>query len=78
MAKGAFFDDDFKAGVVAAGARARIKTLVAGVSVFYRDGVRNIDIIEEPSGRKFEIRYVSDGLSDWNYEIVSELREPTA
>ena len=78
MAKDAFFDDDFKAGVVAAGARARIKTLAAGVSVFYLDHVRNIDIMEEPSGRKFEIRYVSNGLSDWNYEIVSELREPTA
>jgi hypothetical protein len=78
MAKDAFFDDDFKAGVVAAGARARMETLAAGVPVFYLDDARNIDVMEEPSGRKFEIRYVSNGLSDWNYEIVSELREPTA
>jgi hypothetical protein len=32
MAKDAFFDDDFKAGIVAAGARARMETLAAGVS----------------------------------------------
>ncbi len=71
LEKDAFFDDDFKAGVVAAGARARMETLAVGVSVFYRDGAGNIDMMEEPSGRKFEIRYVSYGLSDWNYEIVA-------
>jgi hypothetical protein len=78
MAEDAFFDDDFKAGVVAAGARARIKTLAAGVSVFYLDGARNIDVMEEPSGRKFEVRFVPKELSDQNYEIVRELCEPMA
>ena len=78
MVADAFSDDDFKAGIAAAGARARRETLAAGVSVFYIDPVWNVDVIEEANGRKFEIRYVSNGLSDWNHQIVRELCEPVA
>ncbi len=70
-----FFDDDFKVAVCAAGNQARLDTLAAGVSVFYLDGRRNIKVMEEPSGRKFEIRFVKNTLNDRNYEVARELDE---
>ena len=78
MESGQFFDDEFKAAVGVAGGRARIETLQAGVPVFYRDTVRNMDVMEHPSGRKFEIRFLDIAVSDENYEIVRELDETAA
>ena len=78
MAGGQFFDDEFKAAVRLAGARARIETLQAGVPVFYRDTRRNLDIMEHPSGRKFVIRFLRDALGDQNYEVFGELDETAA
>jgi hypothetical protein len=78
MASGQFFDDQFKAAVRLAGARARIETLQAGVPVFYRDTRRNLGIMEHPSGRKFEIRFLHDAPGDQNYEVLRELDETAA
>lgn len=68
-----FFEDEFKAAVQLAGAQARIATLQAGVPVFYRDRQRNLEIMEHPSGRKFEIRFLNNALGDQNYEVLREL-----
>jgi hypothetical protein len=78
MERSQFFDDDFKAAVREAGAQARIETLQAGVPVFYQDRVRNLDIVEHPSGRKFEIRFLDGALGDQNYEVIRELDETAA
>jgi hypothetical protein len=42
--------------------RARLETLQAGVPVFYRDWKRNLDIMEQPDGRKFEVCFIADPL----------------
>ena len=73
-----FFDADFKNAVRVAGAQARIETLQAGVPVCYRDRVRNLNIIEHPSGRKFEIRFLDGAPGDRNYEVIRELDETAA
>jgi hypothetical protein len=52
-----FFGEDFIAAVVTAGTRVRIETLQAGAPVFYRDFKLNIDIMEQPDGRKYQIRF---------------------
>lgn len=75
MGYGDFLGEEFAAAVVAAGARARLETLQAGVPVFYRDSKRNIYVMEEPSGRKFEIRFIPGAPRDRNYQIVRELHE---
>jgi hypothetical protein len=68
-----FFDDEFKIAVQRAGARARIETLEAGVPVFYRDVQRNLDVMEYPSGLKFEIRFLTGTPDDQNYEVIRKL-----
>lgn len=78
MASGDFFDDSFLAAIPLAGARARTETLRAGVPVFYWDSRRNLDVMEEPSGRKYEIRFLSGAPRNRNYEVVRELDETTA
>jgi hypothetical protein len=78
MGSGPFFDDEFKASVRLAGTRARIETLQAGVPVFYRDTRRNLDIMEHPSGRKYEIRFIEGAPGDQNYEVLRELDETAA
>jgi hypothetical protein len=54
MENGGFFPQEFTAAIVSAGARARLETLKAGVPVFYRDWKLNLDVMEQPDGRKFE------------------------
>lgn len=68
-----FLGEDFIASVIAAGASARIETLQAGIPVFYRDLKRNLDLMEQPNGRRFEIRYIPGAPGDRNYEIIREL-----
>jgi hypothetical protein len=70
--------DEFDAAVRSAGAKARLETLRAWVAVFYRDAQRNIDIMEQPSGRKFEIRFIKGAPRDRNYEVVRELKDTAA
>jgi hypothetical protein len=78
MESGQFFDEEFKAAVRLAGAQARLETLQAGVPVFYRDMRRNLDIMEHPSGRKFEIRFLDGAPGDRNYEVLRELEGPAS
>ncbi len=78
MGSAQFFDEEFKAAIRLAGARARLETLQAGVPVFYRDTRRNLDIMEHPSGRKYEIRFLDGAPGDRNYEVLRELDETAA
>ncbi len=78
MASGNFLEDDFTAAVQSACAHARIETLRAGVPVFYQDRKRNLDIMEQPNGRKYEIRFLPGAARDQNYEVVRELDETAA
>ncbi|MBV9265614.1 MAG: hypothetical protein JO061_05545 [Acidobacteriaceae bacterium] len=71
-----FFDEEFKAAVGVAGAQARIETLQAGIPVFYRDNGRNLDILEYPSGQKFEICFLDGASGRKNYRVLRELKEP--
>jgi hypothetical protein len=54
-----FFPDGFSAAIVAAGSRARLETLKAGIAVFYRDREHNLDVMEQPDGRRFEVRFIA-------------------
>jgi len=78
MERAPFFNDDFKDAVRVSGAQARIETLQAGVPVFYWDHVRKLNLIEHPSGRKFEIRFLDGAPGDRNYEVIRELDETAA
>jgi hypothetical protein len=78
MVSGDFLGDDFTVKVQAACTRAREETLKAGISVFYRDTRENIDVLEEPNGRKFEIRFLADAPRDRNYEVLRELGKTAA
>lgn len=73
-----FFDDEFKTAVRLAGAQARIETLQAGIPVFYRDNARNLDILEHPSGQKFEISFLVGAPGDKNYKVLRELKDTAA
>jgi len=72
-----YFQEDFIAEVIAAGARARIETLEAGVPVFYLDRARNLDILEQPDGRTYEIRFIAGAPRGKNYEVIREVDPPT-
>ncbi|HJT88183.1 MAG TPA: hypothetical protein VJ732_10015 [Bryobacteraceae bacterium] len=73
MNDGRLFTEQFKAAVIAAGAQARIETLQAGVPVFYKDFRRNIEIMEMPDGRKFEVRYIPGAPAERNHEVIRQL-----
>jgi hypothetical protein len=72
------FGDDFTAAVVSAGASARLETLKAGVPVFYLDAKENINIMEQPDGRRFEIRFIPGAPRERNYEVLRELGKSAA
>lgn len=64
----------FEAGV----ARARASALAAGVPIFYRDSATGLEVMEQPGGRKFEIRYVPGAPRERNYEVLRELSRSAA
>jgi hypothetical protein len=70
--------DDFTRAVQAAGACAREETLKSGVSVFYRDSVTGIEVMEQPDGQKFEIRFLPGAPRERNYEVLRELGRTAA
>jgi len=70
--------DDFTAAVRAAGARAREETLEAGVPVFYRDSASDLEVMEQPDGRRFEIRFLPGAPRERNYEVLRELGRTAA
>jgi len=70
--------DEFDQAVKAAGARAVQETLAAGVPIFYLDSASGLNIMEQPDGRKFEIRWVPGAPQDRNYEVLRELGRTAA
>jgi hypothetical protein len=73
-----FFGDDFTLAVKYACARAKLETLKAGVPVFYRDAKQNIDVMEQPDGRKFEISFITGAPRERNYKVLRELDKTAA
>ncbi len=58
--------------------QGRKETLEAGVPIFYRESATGLQIMEQPGGRKFEIRYIPGAPRDRNYEILRELARSAA
>jgi len=73
MEEDRYFTQEFKDAIVVAGNRARLETLQAGVPVFYWDRKRNLDIMEQPDGRKFEICFIPGAPRASNYRVIREL-----
>lgn len=65
--------EEFSRAVTESGTRARLETLAAGVPVFYLDPNTGLDVMEQPDGRMFEIKFVTDRSRKENYDIVREL-----
>ncbi len=69
--------DEFDEAVRQAGHRAFKATLAAGLPVFYLDN-DNLEVMELPDGRKFEIRWIPGAPSGSNYEVIRELTAAAA
>ena len=72
-----FGSDEFDKAMYAAGRRAFEETLAAGLSVFYRDD-DGLNVMEQPDGRRFEIRWIPGAPSGGNYEIIREVNARAA
>jgi hypothetical protein len=72
-----FASNEFDEAVRAAGRRAFDATLAAGLPVFYLDR-QGWNIMEQPDGRKFEIRWIPGAPSGSNYEVIRELKPSAA
>jgi hypothetical protein len=66
-------DEAFDEAVSDSGRRAFEETLADGQPVFYLDAA-DLNVMELPGGRRFEIRWLADAVSGDNYEIVRELK----
>ena len=58
--------------------RARHQALARGMPVFYRNDRTGIEIMEQPDGRRFEIRFIPGARRGRNLEIVRELARAAA
>jgi len=67
-----FGSPEFDEAVAAAGHQAFLDTLAAGLAVFYVDD-GGLDVMQQPDGRIFEIRWIPGAPSGENYQIVREL-----
>jgi hypothetical protein len=72
-----FGSPEFCEAVSAAGRQAFQESLAAGLPVFYLDD-NGIETMEQPDGRRFEIRFIPGAPSGENYEIVRELSRRAA
>jgi hypothetical protein len=72
------FADEFTSMVTAACAHAREEALRSGVSVFYHDAKRGIDVMEQADGRRFEIRFLPGHPRERDFQIVRELAKSAA
>jgi hypothetical protein len=63
---------EFDEAVRASGHRAFLNTLAAGLPVFYLDK-DGLDVMEQPDGRRFEIRWIPGAPSGSNYEVLREV-----
>jgi hypothetical protein len=73
-----FNSDELTAAVVSGCVSARLETVEAGIPVFYRDAKTNIYIMEQPDGRRFEIRLIPGAPRERNYEVLRELGQSAA
>ncbi len=78
MPKYDFDSPEFDAAVAAAGRQAFEETLAAGRSVFYVDRSLGFPVMEQPDGRRFEIRWINGAPAGSNYEIVREVSRRAA
>lgn len=62
----------------AAVARERKDALATGVPIFYRDSATGLNVMEQPGGGKFEIRWVPGAPRDRNCEVWRELDRSAA
>lgn len=58
--------------------RARNQALARGVPVFYRNDRTGLEIMEQPDGRRFEIRFIPGAPRGRNFEIIRELARTAA
>jgi hypothetical protein len=72
MAAYDFASKEFDDAVRAAGRRAFEESLAAGLPVFYLDD-EGLNVMEQPDGRRFEIRWIPGAPSGENYEILREV-----
>ena len=70
-----FASTEFDEAVRAAGRRAFDASLAAGLPVFYLDR-EGLNVMEQPDGRKFEIRWIPGAPSGSNYKVIRELKPP--
>ncbi len=68
---------EFDDAVRAAGHQAFLDTLAAGLPVFYLDA-DGLDVMEQPDGRRFEIRWIPGAPAGENFEILRELKTRAA
>ncbi len=72
------FGDEVTVAFQAAVAEARADALAAGVSIFYRDSATGLEVMEQPDGRIFEIRFIPGAPRESHYEVLRELRRNAA
>jgi hypothetical protein len=77
MAAYEFASEEFHQAVYAATHRAFEETLAAGLPVFYLDD-DGLDVMEQPDGRRFEIRWIPGAPSGENFEILREVKKRAA
>jgi hypothetical protein len=78
MAKLDVLTDEFTRQAEAAWDDARDEALTRGIPVFYRDHMTGLEILRQPDGRRFEIRFIAGASRGRNYEIVRELSASAA
>ena len=77
MPKFEFGSPEFHEAVAAATHEAFLETLAAGLPVFYLDD-DGLNVMQQPDGRKFEIRWIPGAPSGQNFEIIRELTKHAA
>lgn len=77
MPKLDLLSDESTRAAEAAWDRAREEALKRGVPVFYRDHSTGIEVLHEPDGRRFEIRFIAGAPRGGNFEVVRKLSPKT-
>ena len=73
MAKLDIFSKEFTRRAEAAWMEARATALSKGFSVFYFESDTGLEVMEQPNGRKFEIRFIARAPRGQNYEVIREI-----
>jgi hypothetical protein len=78
VAKLDIFDEEFTRQAEQAWDRARDEALASGIPVFYRDHETGVEVMQQPDGRRFEVRFISGAPRDSCYEVIRELSASAA